>query len=60
MGTSMIGFIEIVRTLDRVGSDPTAMQDLLAAFAYSVGIPVAAPGDRDPTRRDVFTDASRR
>ena len=32
MGTSTIGFIETVRTLDRVGSYPTAMQDLLAAF----------------------------
>jgi predicted nucleic acid-binding protein len=32
MGTSAIGFIETVRTLDRVGSYPTAMQDLLADF----------------------------
>lgn len=32
MGTSTIGFIETVRTLDRVGSYPTAMQDLLATF----------------------------
>lgn len=32
MGTSTIGFIETVRTLDRVGSYPTAMQDLLASF----------------------------
>jgi len=32
MGTSTIGFIETVRTLDRVGSYPTAMQDLLADF----------------------------
>ena len=32
MGTSTIGFIETVRTLDRVGSYPTAMQDLLANF----------------------------
>lgn len=32
MGTSTIGFIETVRTLDRVGSYPTAMRDLLAAF----------------------------
>ena len=32
MGTSTIGFIETVRTLDRVGSYPTAMQDLLAGF----------------------------
>jgi uncharacterized protein len=32
MGTSTIGFIETVRTLDRLGSYPTAMQDLLAAF----------------------------
>jgi predicted nucleic acid-binding protein len=33
MGTSTIGFIETVRTLDRVGSYPTAMQDLLADFS---------------------------
>ncbi|HUK67395.1 MAG TPA: type II toxin-antitoxin system VapC family toxin [Streptosporangiaceae bacterium] len=33
MGTSTIGFIETVRTLDRVGSYPTAMRDLLAGFA---------------------------
>ena len=32
MGTSTIGFIETVRTLDRVGSYPTVMQDLLAGF----------------------------
>jgi hypothetical protein len=32
MGTSTIGFIETVRALDRVGSYPTAMQDLLASF----------------------------
>jgi uncharacterized protein len=32
MGTSTIGFIETVRTLDRLGSYPTAMQDLLASF----------------------------
>jgi uncharacterized protein len=32
MGTSTIGFIETVRTLGRVGSYPTAMQDLLASF----------------------------
>jgi uncharacterized protein len=32
MGTSTIGFIETVRTLDRVGSYPTAMADLLASF----------------------------
>jgi uncharacterized protein len=32
MGTSTIGFIETVRTLDRVGSYPTALQDLLASF----------------------------
>ena len=32
MGTSTIGFIETVRTLDRVGSYPTAMPDLLASF----------------------------
>lgn len=32
MGTSTIGFIETVRTLDRVGTYPTAMQDLLASF----------------------------
>jgi predicted nucleic acid-binding protein len=32
MGTSTIGFVETVRTLDRVGSYPTAMQDLLAGF----------------------------
>lgn len=32
MGTSTIGFIETVRALDRVGSYPTAMQDLLGAF----------------------------
>jgi uncharacterized protein len=32
MGTSTIGFIETVRTLDRVGSYPTAMEDLLADF----------------------------
>jgi predicted nucleic acid-binding protein len=32
MGTSTIGFIETVRTLDRVGSYPTAMRDLLASF----------------------------
>jgi len=33
MGTSTIGFIETVRALDRVGTYPTAMQDLLASFA---------------------------
>jgi uncharacterized protein len=32
MGTSTIGFIETVRALDRVGSYPTAMPDLLASF----------------------------
>jgi hypothetical protein len=32
MGTSTIGFVETVRTLDRAGSYPTAMQDLLAGF----------------------------
>jgi uncharacterized protein len=32
MGTSTIGFIETVRTLGRLGSFPTAMQDLLASF----------------------------
>lgn len=32
MGTSTIGFVETARTLDRVGSYPTAMQDLLASF----------------------------
>jgi hypothetical protein len=32
MGISTIGFIETVRTLDRIGSYPTAMQDLLADF----------------------------
>ena len=32
MGTSTIGFIETVRTLDRFGSYPTAMPDLLASF----------------------------
>jgi predicted nucleic acid-binding protein len=32
MGTSTIGFIETVRTLDKVGSYPTAMPDLLADF----------------------------
>lgn len=32
MGTSTIGFIETVRTLDRVGTYPAAMQDLLADF----------------------------
>ena len=32
MGTSTIGFIETVRTLDRVGNYPTALQDLLADF----------------------------
>lgn len=32
MATSTVGFIETVRTLDRVGSYPTAMQDLLATF----------------------------
>ncbi len=32
MGTSTIGFIETVRTIAQVGSYPTAMQDLVAAF----------------------------
>ena len=32
MGTSTVGFIETVRTLDRAGSYPTAMTDLLASF----------------------------
>jgi predicted nucleic acid-binding protein len=32
MGTSTIGFIETVRTLDRVGNYPTALQDLLTDF----------------------------
>jgi uncharacterized protein len=33
MATSTIGFIETVRTLDQVGSYPTAMHDLLASFS---------------------------
>ena len=32
MGTSTIGFVETVRTLDRVGNYPTALQDLLSDF----------------------------
>jgi uncharacterized protein len=32
MGTSTVGFIETVRTFDRVVSYPTAMQELLASF----------------------------
>jgi uncharacterized protein len=32
MGTSTIGFVETVRTLDRIGDYPTAMQDLLGSF----------------------------
>jgi predicted nucleic acid-binding protein len=32
MGTSTIGIIETVRTLDRVGNYPTALQDLLTDF----------------------------
>jgi len=32
MGTSTIGFIETARTLNQVGSYPTALQDLLATF----------------------------
>jgi predicted nucleic acid-binding protein len=32
MGTSTVGFVETVRTLDRVGDYPTAMRDLIGAF----------------------------
>ncbi len=32
MGTSTVGFVETVRTLDRIGDYPTAMQDLLGSF----------------------------
>lgn len=32
MGTSTIGFVETVRTLDRIGDYPTAMQDLVREF----------------------------
>lgn len=32
MATSTVGFIETVRTLDRVGSYPTLMQDLIRDF----------------------------
>lgn len=32
MGTSTIGFVETVRTLDRIGDYPTAMHDLVSTF----------------------------
>jgi predicted nucleic acid-binding protein len=32
MGTSTVGFVETVRTLDRIGDYPTAMRDLVGAF----------------------------
>jgi uncharacterized protein len=32
MGTSTVGFVETVRTLDRIGDYPTAMRDLIGAF----------------------------
>jgi predicted nucleic acid-binding protein len=32
MGTSTVGFVEVVRTLDRIGDYPTLMQDLLRDF----------------------------
>jgi predicted nucleic acid-binding protein len=32
MGTSTVGFVETVRTLDRIGDYPTAMQDLVREF----------------------------
>jgi uncharacterized protein with PIN domain len=32
MGTSTIGFVETVRTLDRIGDYPQAMQDLVQNF----------------------------
>jgi predicted nucleic acid-binding protein len=32
MGTSTIGFVETVRTLERIGDYPTAMHDLVSAF----------------------------
>ena len=32
MGTSTIGFVETVRTLDRIGDYPTAMRELLGSF----------------------------
>ncbi len=32
MGTSTVGFVETVRTLDRIGAYPTAMSDLISAF----------------------------
>jgi uncharacterized protein len=32
MGTSTVGFVETVRTLDRIGDYPTAMRDLIGTF----------------------------
>ena len=32
MATSTLGFVETVRTMDRIGDYPTLMRDLLAAF----------------------------
>jgi predicted nucleic acid-binding protein len=32
MGTSTVGFVETVRTLDRIGDYPTAMPDLVREF----------------------------
>jgi predicted nucleic acid-binding protein len=32
LGTSTVGFVETVRTLDRIGDYPTAMQDLVRDF----------------------------
>lgn len=32
MSTSTVGFVETVRTLDRIGDYPTAMRDLIGAF----------------------------
>jgi uncharacterized protein len=32
MGTSTVGFVETVRTLDRIGDYPTAMRDLISTF----------------------------
>ncbi|QSB16900.1 hypothetical protein JQS43_11820 [Natronosporangium hydrolyticum] len=56
MGTSTLGFVETVRTLDQIGNYPSVMADLVAGFteilvteevrdaAHALGMPVAAPG----------------
>ena len=64
MGTSTIGFIETVRTIDQVGSYPTAMQDLVAAFTEILvtdenqGLGGKAAGRRQNARRHPYRKCS--